>query len=143
MPTQEQKMILLDFMRKHQVGVLSTVTPDGKSESATVALTETENLELIFETFTYRRKYTNLVNNPHVSVVIGVDPSENITIQYEGVAHEVSSEEQKKLQEMHVAKSPGSKPCETEENRTFLITPTWVRYYDVDKEESFEILLPI
>ncbi len=62
---------------------MSTINKEEKSESAVVAIAETEDLELIFGTFFTTRKYANLKLNPHVSVVIGWDDGEKITSELE------------------------------------------------------------
>ncbi len=87
----DKKQFVLDFIKKHTICVLSTVTPDNQPEAAVIEFAETKNFELIFDTFNTYRKYQNLKKNPSVAVVIGWD--ENITVQYEGWAEELSGAE--------------------------------------------------
>ncbi len=75
---------ILTFIKRHRLAVISTVTTDGKSESAAIEFGENDNFELIFDAFENSRKIQNLRKNPHVSLVIGW--GDNITVQYEGVA---------------------------------------------------------
>lgn len=98
--------------------VISTSGPDGQPEAAVVEFGETDDLELIFDTFTTSRKYKNLKTNPKVACVIGWD--DDITVQYEGVAEEVRGDEAKRWDK-------------EEEITYFKITPTWIRYSDLTK----------
>lgn len=43
----DQKKIILDFIKKHSLAVISTVDPEGNPESAVLEFSETDNLELI------------------------------------------------------------------------------------------------
>lgn len=76
------KKQVLDFIKKHRLAVLSTVNSNNKPESAVLEFGETDDFEIIFDTFSSTRKYKNLKQNNNVSLVIGWD--ENITIQYGG-----------------------------------------------------------
>lgn len=84
----DHKKFLYNFMRKHSIGVLSTVSPEGNPEAAVIEFGETKDLQLIFDTIDTFRKYQNLKNNPLVAFVVGWD--ENRTIQYEGGGSRVS-----------------------------------------------------
>ena len=136
---EEQKKKILDFIKTQILGVISTVSPDSNPESAVVAFSETDNLELIFGSFSDTRKNKNLQSNNKVSFVIGWG---DITVQYEGLAQELSGGEAIKAREIHLFKNPGSKKYAFDEKqRFFKITPIWVRYYDFnyDPEKVFEI----
>ena len=65
------KQFIRDFMHNHQYCVVSTVDSQGKPESALVAFSENDVLELIFGTAANSRKYKNLLQNPAISVVNG------------------------------------------------------------------------
>ena len=52
-----EKEKVLNFIKGERLAVLSTVTPDNKSESAVLEFGETDNLEIIFDTFHTYRKY--------------------------------------------------------------------------------------
>jgi general stress protein 26 len=143
MTTDENKRKLLDFLRAKEFGVLSTLSAaDGYPESAVVALSETDDLELVFGSFIGTRKNVNIVKNPHVSVVIGWDNTEKITVQYEGTAQEISGQEREILSEKHCIKNADSIVYLKDENiRYFKITPTWVRYSNFSQhpKEVWEI----
>ncbi len=83
----DDKKLILDFIKKQKLAVISTITPKNTPQSAVLEFGETNNLEIIIDMFTSSRKYKNLQTNPNVSLVIGWD--ENITVQYEGVAQEL------------------------------------------------------
>lgn len=140
MNQKEQKKIALDFIKQHTLAVLSTVTPDNKSESAVIEFSEKENLEIIFDTFETFRKYTNMRNNPNVSVVIGWD--EDKTLQLEGKAVELESEEVEEYKKIHLVKLPKAIDIISQEGiRFFKIVPTWIRYLDASVQpwDTFEI----
>jgi len=127
-----QKKIVANFINKHKLAVLSTVGTDEKPESAVLEFGDTTNLELIFDTYIVSRKYDNLQTNKHVAFVIGWD--ENITVQYEGIAEELKGDESQKYQEVYWIKNPAAKRWGTKEGITyFKVTPTWIRYSDLNK----------
>jgi hypothetical protein len=100
--------------------------------SALVAFAQTDDLHLIFETFVDTRKWDNLQLNPYVAFVMGWDISKYITMQYEGVATAVPTNEIEKYTRLFLAKDT---PC-TESFlrgpriRLFTVKPTWIRYSD-------------
>ncbi|MCL5970037.1 MAG: pyridoxamine 5'-phosphate oxidase family protein [Patescibacteria group bacterium] len=61
----------MEFIKKNNLCVISTVGKDCKPQSAAMEFGETENLELIFDTYKDSRKYKNIQENKNVSVVIG------------------------------------------------------------------------
>ncbi|MDO8529952.1 MAG: pyridoxamine 5'-phosphate oxidase family protein [bacterium] len=142
MDIEEAKKRIRDFMKENMLTVISTVDVDGnKPESAVIAFAERENFELIFGTSNTTRKYRNLQKNPNVSFVIGWD-SNTGTVQYEGVARELSREESPTYSSILIAKNPRSeKFVHKEDQRYFLVKPTWIRILDMTKspDETFEI----
>ncbi len=126
------KKDLLNFIRKNKLAVLSTVTPDNKSQSAVLEFGETDDLELIFDMFKSSRKYNNLIKNKNVSIVIGWD--DNITVQYEGVAEELTGEKAKKYKEAYWKKNPEAKRWENREGIIYVkVAPKWIRYSDLNQ----------
>ncbi len=136
----EEKQKVLDFIKTKIHGVISTVDLESnKPESAVVAFSETDNLELIFGTFNDTRKYKNLQSNNNTSFVIGWD---DITVQYEGMVKELHRGDMENARNNHLAKNPSSKKYAFDEKqRYFKITPKWIRYSDFnfDPEKVFEI----
>jgi len=139
----EQEKRMINFLKREHLMVISTINKEGAPESAVVGYTETPNLEIIFCTFNTTRKYANLKKNPHVSLVIGWDVDEKITIQYEGVAEEViDTNELDKHKKLHIAKRPKrEKHVYDSRERCFKVKPKWIRYSHLSKdpEEIFEL----
>ena len=137
-----QKNKILNFLKTNNLMVLSTMNKNNTPQSALVAFAETENLELIFGTFATTRKYQNLKHNNHVSLVIGTDETTNLTLQYEGIASEVTGKDLEQCQNHQLQKNPTSqKYASHKDQRYFKINPLWIRYSDLSKnpEEIFEI----
>ena len=142
MDTSNQQQKIADYISTQALGVITTVTVQGRPEAALLAVTETENLELIFGTESSTRKYRNLQHNPHVAFVIGHDFNARITIQYEGIAREISGDEAQQAKELHLKKNPGSsKYANKPQQRWFKVKPTWIRYMSLNERPAdiFEI----
>lgn len=136
-----QKTIIRDFLKRHTLAVLS-VSRDGQPQSAVLQFSETEDLEILFDTFSTYRKYETLKDNPRASVVVGWD--DDVTVQYEGLAQELSGKELERCKTIHLRKLPDSvKFASMDVIKYFKITPTWIRYSDLSKDpwEVFEITL--
>lgn len=136
----EQKALIKNFLHQHQLGVISTVDPNGNPESAVVGFGETPELQLTFGTSINSRKVENMITNPNVAFVVGWD--ENITVQYEGTARLLEVDEAKKYQELYAQKVPGSRKFRDDPtNRYYLVTPTWIRYSDLNQKpwQIFEL----
>jgi len=127
---KDQKKIY-EFIKKHSLGVVSTVTSDFLPEAAVVGISENENLELIFGTSRKSRKYYNLLRNPRVAVVIGWESGK--TLQYEGEAVELKDDTGRQAAiETHLAKIPSAaKYLSDADEAVFKIIPKWIRYSDV------------
>lgn len=137
----DKKKTILDFIKKQKLAVISTVG-ENKPESAVLEFGETDDLEIIIDTFTSSRKYKNLQTNKNVSFVIGWD--EDITVQYEGIAEEVKGDEAKRYKQAYWSKNPKAQRWDSREGITyFKITPIWIRYSDLNKDpwDIFEIKL--
>jgi general stress protein 26 len=140
MTNSQKRKIILDFIKKEKIGVLSTVTPDGKPEAAVMAISQTDNLELVFQTPKSYRKYINLKKNPNVAVAFGWDVKEFITVQYEGIAKEARGQEIDECRKIHIAKNPESeKYAYIPENKYFRVKPKWIRYWDFNSNEKIEL----
>lgn len=134
------KELVSDFIKRHPLGVLATVSPEGKPEAAVITIALTDAFEIIFETFRNYRKYENLRRNRSVAVVVGWDS--DITVQYEGTARELADNELKKGKEEYFQKHPGLRKWDNlPEMAWFKVTPAWVRYLDnnTDPRTTHEI----
>ncbi len=134
---------VFDFIATNEFGVVSTVGSETLSpESAVVAMSETDNFELVFGSFIDSRKNKNIAKNPNVSVVIGWDNTNKITIQLEGIAFLVEGEERELLIGRHIIKNPGSRAfLDDSRQQYFKITPKWIRYsnFSVAPQEVWEL----
>lgn len=129
---KNMKGFILEFIKRQKLAVISTVSIDNKPESAVLEFGQTNELELIFETFTSSRKYKNLLTNQHVSFVIGWD--ENMTVQYEGVAEELNSDNALPYKQIYWEKNPHAKRWASREGIVyFKVKPTWIRFSDLNK----------
>ena len=128
----DDKKLILDFIKKQKLAVISTISPKNIPQSAVLEFGETNDLEIIVDMFISSRKYKNLQTNPNVSLVIGWD--ENITVQYEGIAEELIGDKATYYKNVYWKKNPEAKRWESQEGITyFKITPKWIRYSDLRK----------
>ncbi len=126
---------ILHFLHAHPLATLATVHKDARTrapEAALVAFAEFGSLELVFETFNDSRKYANLLGNPRVALVVGWDVHRHVTLQYEGVARQVSGDEAVECRGVLLQKKT---PC-TEaflrdpRVRLFRVSPVWIALSD-------------
>jgi hypothetical protein len=139
--TESERIEVLGFLRKNPMGVLSTIHYlTAAPESALVAFAETPTFELIFQTLTTSRKYSNLALDSRVSFVTGweIEKPQQITFQYEGLAKELdsTSSEYHRCRQIFEEKKT---PCTAEflnnpDSRLFIISPSWFGYSDYTKE---------
>lgn len=124
---------LYDFMNSYSLGVISTINEDSLPNSAIVGFGQTKKLEILIGTDNSSRKYKNLKSDPHVAFVIGGETSE--TIQYEGIARELTPEELDTVRQNYWQKNPHAEVHHKNPGeRYFIITPTWIRYTDLSVE---------
>jgi len=137
---EDQKQKILDFVQALKLGVVSTVTEQGTPQAAVVEFAMTKDMEIVFNTFTTYRKYANLLKNPHVAFAIGWD--HDVTVQYEGIARELSGDEEKKYKEIFAQKiTNASKWDSFPETRYFAVKPTWIRYNDLNRQTKEAFVL--
>jgi general stress protein 26 len=131
--TDKQK--ILAFLAHHHLTVIATTDLKNRyPESALIAFTYNDKLELFFQTNKYSRKAVNLRKNPGVAFVIGLGLTELGTIQYQGKAEQLESQEEidKCKQSFIARKSPTAKPeyLEHPDAIYFKVTPVWLAYID-------------
>jgi uncharacterized protein YhbP (UPF0306 family) len=132
---------VLAFIKKQELAVISSINEKGQPEAAVIGFGETDDFELIFGTSNLSRKYKNIIANPKVALVIGWD--EGITVQYEGEASELEGEELETFKNVYFTKNPDARKYEEEPDEAyFKVSPTWVRYTDLNQEpwELIEII---
>ncbi|MBI5133800.1 MAG: pyridoxamine 5'-phosphate oxidase family protein [Candidatus Taylorbacteria bacterium] len=131
---------IAEFLKGEKLAVVSTVGKDGAPESAVVAFAETKGLEIVFGTSNTSRKHANLQKDPRVSFAIGWSFTGKKTVQYEGVASELSGKEAEKMAKALIAKNPSAaKFHELPDQRYFIVKPTWIRYSDFKEGKNFEV----
>jgi pyridoxine/pyridoxamine 5'-phosphate oxidase len=132
-----EKRELLDFMRAHPLGVVSTTSKSGAPEAALVNIVSTDELELIFYTIQTNRKCINLRRDPRIAVVIGWDSE--MTMQYEGVADEPQYEELDRLKRIYGASRPNAEFKMSWPGLTyFRVRPKWIRLSNYGQNWSLE-----
>ncbi|HEX8591615.1 MAG TPA: pyridoxamine 5'-phosphate oxidase family protein [Candidatus Paceibacterota bacterium] len=140
----ELRQKIRSFLKKHRLTVIATIdTKNNRPEAACIAFAEKDTLELVFGTPNTSRKYQNLEHNKNVSFVIGWS-DELGTVQYEGVARELSGEEAVEHGTLMAEKNENARAFLTRETqRYFLVTPTWIRLVDksTSPQEVFEMSL--
>ena len=140
MKREEQR--ILDFIKSQRLTVISTIDVErNKPEAAVIAFGEKENLDLIFGTNIKSRKYKNLQANQSVAFVIGWT-DEYGTVQYEGIARELSGNEAIEQGTIMAEKNENARAFLTrDDQRFFLVKPTWIRFTDKSKkpEEKIEV----
>ena len=124
---------LYQFIEKQKYGVLSTITPDNKPESAYVGYVVSLDLKLFIDTISDSRKYRNILLNSKVSFVIVCE--NNITVQYEGIAKIPKDIDLDNFLELYFEFFPeGKYRNENWSNIVYiLIEPTWIRFSDFSK----------
>lgn len=89
--TQDNRHKVLKVLRRQKLAVIATSGPARPSpESALIAFVEDEELCLYFQTGRHTRKAANLKVNPYVSLVIGLNLRDLVTVQYEGIAEQIT-----------------------------------------------------
>jgi pyridoxine/pyridoxamine 5'-phosphate oxidase len=136
MSTFEAKtQIVSTFLHQQKLAVVSSIW-EGKPQSAVVVISIKNDSEVLFNTPKTSRKYRNLKANPNTSLVIGWN--EGITVQFEGVAEEVPSDEFEEYQKIHLTKNPEvAQYAHLEGQCYFRIIPNWIRY--ADPKLNFEL----
>jgi general stress protein 26 len=122
------KEFIYNFIKQHNLAVLSSISAEGKPEAALVGFAISEDLEIVFDTVKTSRKYPNLLKNPNIAVVIGWD--NETTVLYEGVAAELSGPEAGYYKEIYfdVYKDGRERALTWPHFVRFKITPIWLRY---------------
>ena len=123
---------LYEFIQRHKLGVLATISEDRLPEAAVVGIAVTTELELVFDTLGKSRKSQNLRRNRQIAFVVGWD--EEITVQYEGEADEPQGSELDRCKQVYFAHWPDGVARQWWPDITyFRVRPKWIRYSDFNK----------
>jgi general stress protein 26 len=125
---------LLEFLRRHRLGVLATTAPDGTPEAAVVGFAVTDELELVFDTLDSTRKAIHLRRDARIAFVIGWD--EEQTVQLEGLAHEPWGAELERVRQVYFERFPDGRARASWPGLVyFRVIPRWARYSDYRGKE--------
>ena len=123
---------LFHFIERSKLGVLSSIGPSGKPQSALVGFAVTASLEIVFDTVKSSRKYSNLIARPECAFVFGWSGEQ--TAQYEGSAEALAGEPLRHYQELYFRVWPdGRARLNWPGIVHFVVRPKWVRYSDFDQ----------
>ncbi|MDB5170058.1 MAG: Pyridoxamine 5-phosphate oxidase [Candidatus Saccharibacteria bacterium] len=116
----------LALIKSQRLCVISTVSSEGKPESAVVGFSINEKFEVIIGTSKKSRKFNNILQNPNVAIVFG--PQEMRAVQYEGLVKQLEGEELAARKKHHFEVHPWAVKYESDPDQTyFLVTPQWIR----------------
>jgi pyridoxine/pyridoxamine 5'-phosphate oxidase len=124
-----QSSELFQFIGRHRLAVLATVSGEGGPEAALVGIAVTPKLEIVFDTLQTTRKARNLGVNPRAAFVIGC--IEEITLQYEGIAQELTGDDLAIYKRTYFAAFPDGPAREAWKGITYyVVRPRWIRFSD-------------
>jgi general stress protein 26 len=114
----------------NKLAVLSSIASGGSPQSALIGIAATSELEIFFDTVRDSRKYANLIADSRCAFVIGTNSA--VTVQYEGVAREVTEPEQlAQLKQVYFGAFPDGPSREAWPGIVyFAVKPTWLRFSD-------------
>lgn len=133
----------LSFLKSHKAGVLATAGADGAPHASAIYYVADDDFNLYFITLFSSRKYEAIRANPAVAFTVGtLDVPQ--TLQIEGVASELSHEDEKKehisdLVKVLTSNSQYYAPVtkfDPSEVVMIWIQPKWVRWGDFSSVES-------
>ena len=126
-PTQAE---VFEFLQTVPLGTIATLDAEGQPQVATVAFSQTKDLEFIIGSAEDSRKAQNIAHDDRVALV-ATDPAKRFTMQMEGRARKLSRDEFEHYADAHYAKLPQSAPFKDVEGQChFLIRPMHVRFSD-------------
>lgn len=125
---------LFALIGDQRLGVLASIGPDSRPQSALVGIAITPQLEIIFDTVKSSRKYPNLIARPACSFVIGGWGTGEQTVQYEGEAEELRSPALEQYRQTYFSVWPdGPARLSWPGIVYFVVRPRWIRCSDFDK----------
>jgi Pyridoxamine 5'-phosphate oxidase len=120
---------VLEFIRRHSLGVQASVSAGQRPQAAVVGFIITDTFELFFDTTEATRKTGNLRANAHAAFVIGGLGDGERTVQYEGITDEPVGAELAALQSLYFARFPdGPQRAAWPGITYFRVRPRWLRF---------------
>jgi hypothetical protein len=124
------KAEVFDFLNSQFLGAISTVTITGQPQVATVAFSQTPELEIIIGTDVSSRKAINLNGDTRCAFVV-TDPTARYTVQLEATAKMLRPSELGHYEAAHFAKLPSSAPFRDLVGQVyFLLKPVSLKFTD-------------
>lgn len=132
------KLEILKFIRTHTLAVQSSISPQGRPQSAVVGFVINEDFHIFFDTVVSSRKVVNLRANPAIAFVIGgLINGDERSIQYEGTSDEPAGTELESLKELYFTSFPDGRERQNWEGLIYIrAKPTWIRYSDFNKNPA-------
>ncbi|MFA6364834.1 MAG: pyridoxamine 5'-phosphate oxidase family protein [Candidatus Paceibacterota bacterium] len=147
--TEKIKKEAKEYLQSEKLAVLSTVSPEGKPQSATVLYLFDDDYNFFFVTRNDTQKAENLSTNNNVSIVVGAQLGP-VTMQMSGAAILLSPIEQKefiyKLSKNAELKQLYYGPFLNLEGINFSlyrVAITWARWLKIDIEKKKEVYYQI
>ena len=120
---------LLAFVRRRGLAVLASCHPSGGPEAALVGVAATDQGEIVLDTLRQSRKYRNLLANPAVALVVGLD--DEVTVQLEGIADTPTGEVLRRCKDAYFEQFPDGRARAEDSNVAHVrVRITWLRYSD-------------
>lgn len=145
----EMRTQIVNFLKNHDLAVISTINSENKPEAATIGYFIDDDLSLYLITREDSRKAENIAGNPNVALVIGTTAGPN-TVQIEGSAQILKSGDKEfadLLVKFAALKVLYYGPFLKMEGINFIIckvTISWLRFLDVNdatnKEEFYQLI---
>lgn len=136
---------VLDFVKAHPECVLATSSLDGKPEAATVLFAVDDDFTFYFGTAEKYRKYSNLLKNKKVAIVVGVNGKDPRSVQADGEIEMIEKESEiAKTKEFFAEQNPAMKPFLSWPLKFFKVKPFWLRWLDETKgsAENYQQIIP-
>jgi len=132
--------LLFKVLHTNNLMTIASVN-NNKPSAAIVEFIAEDDLSLVFATSRKFRKYKNLIDNPAVAITVGTYG--DATIQYEGVAIELSvAAERPYADKLALHMQHNYYPVPPRDNYAFFrVAPKWIRYVDVEENpwDEFEL----
>jgi general stress protein 26 len=138
---EEQKEKIKNFLKNNKFAVIATNSSSGYPESAIVGFLGTDEGDIIFRSLSDSRKNQNIKINPKVSLVVLSDNKEWKTLQIEGLARLLTTEEVSMVEDEHCEKNKAYEAYKSNPlNEYFIVEPVLFKYSDlsVAPQEVFE-----
>ncbi|HLX66965.1 MAG TPA: pyridoxamine 5'-phosphate oxidase family protein [Puia sp.] len=134
------KEFCFNFLRQHRLAVLATLAEGDRPQAALIGFAVTPDLEIVFDTVRASRKYSNLIACPRVALVIGW--KNETSVQYEGIANELSAGDGLDYKETYYAVYPDGRQraAEWQGLTHFVVRPSWIRYSNFNPPAVIEEL---